>query len=184
MTDRDTLEQLGVKYREMLAMRLAHTSGEEDEAEARQRMAELASRFPGALREIDDLEIEVIRHRIRSLEATLRGEAEVEPWMVAVGLFHGLARGALRAKRWLAGRKHVDAETTRAFAHDVELGGPEDALAWAGDLARVASPPRGRVMDLVFDRLAAALGTTPEEARRLVFGVPRRQRLRRRGEEA
>ena len=183
---RDTLEQLRRKYGEMLSMRLAHDSGAESEARARQRMAELASRFPGSLREIDQLELAVIRERIDRLEAALRGEAPVERWMEAMGLFHSLARGALRAKRWLAGRKTVDAVT--AAEYESNVGDPTDpavgasavadGLAWTSELARIAAPPRGRIMDLVFDRLARTLGTTEREARRLVFG-PRRRRPKR-----
>jgi hypothetical protein len=174
-TTRDTLEQLRDKYREMLAMRLEHDSGQEDEAAARARMAALARRFPGALREIDDLELGVIRDRIARLDAALRGECAIEPWMDAIALFHALARGALRAKTWLAGRRTVDAATANAYeryAADLAMAG--DALAWAGDLASVATPPRGRVMDLVFARVAASLGTSEPEARRLVFGPSRR----------
>jgi hypothetical protein len=153
-------------------------------------MAELASRFPGALREIDELELAVIRERIERLDAALRGDGPVERWMEAVGLFHSLARGALRAKRWLAGRKTVDAITVLAYASDVagvaDPAGPAgasavdgavaDGLAWTGELARIAAPPRGRIMDLVFARLARKLGTTEREARHLVFGPPRRVR--------
>ena len=185
---RDTLEQLRRKYGEMLSMRLAHDAGTETAARARERMAELASRFPGALREIDDLELSVIRDRITRLDATLRGEAEVERWMEAVGLFHALARGALRAKRWLAGRKTVDPATLLEYESDAarvdDPAGPPatdatlaaDALAWAGELAHIAAPPRGRIMDLVFARVARTLGTTDVEARHLVFGTRRRSR--------
>ena len=148
--------------------------------------------FPGALREIDELELAVIRERIERLDAALRGDGPVERWMEAVGLFHALARGALRAKRWLAGRKTVDAITVLAYASDVadlavaDPAGPAgagavdgavaDGLAWTGELARIAAPPRGRIMDLVFARLARKLGTTEREARHLVFGPPRRVR--------
>lgn len=187
-TTRDTLEQLRCKYGEMLSMRLAHDSGAETEARARQRMAELASRFPGALREIDELELAAIRERIERLEAALRGDAPVERWMEAVGLFHSLARGALRAKRWLAGRKTVDAVTVSQYETDVGAHALADAAvenatladdrSWASDLARVAAPPRGRIMDLVFARVARTLGTTEREARHLVFGAPRRARRR------
>jgi hypothetical protein len=185
-TTRDTLEQLRRKYGEMLSMRLAHDSGAETEARARQRMAELASRFPGALREIDELELGVIQERIERLEAALRGDVPVERWMEAVGLFHSLARGALRAKRWLAGRKTVDAITVLQYESDVgvhaladaaaDAGALADEWSWASDLARIAAPPRGRIMDLVFARLARTLGTTEREARHLVFGAPRRGR--------
>jgi hypothetical protein len=183
---RDTLDQLRRKYGEMLSMRLASDSGADTKARARQRMAELASRFPGALREIDELELAVIRERIERLDAALRGERPVERWMEAVGLFHALARGALLAKRWLAGRKTVDAVTVLAYESDVaalaEPGAPADAgrvadgLAWTAELARIAAPPRGRIMDLVFARVARTLGTTEREARHLVFGPPRRAR--------
>jgi hypothetical protein len=190
---RDTLEQLRAKYAEMLSMRLAHESGVESKARARRRMAELASRFPGALREIDELELAVIRDRIRRLDAALHGQSGVERWMEAVGLFHSLARGALQAKRWLAGRKRVDAATVLEYESDVvdmtdkrgavettihpaDRSAVDDRLAWRSELARIAAPPRGRIMDLVFARVAQTLGTTELEARSLVFGPPRRPR--------
>jgi hypothetical protein len=195
-TTRAMLEQLRNKYVEMLSMRVAHDSGTEDDARARQRMAKLASRFPGALREIDELELEVIRDRIDRLDAALRGDAAVERWMEAIGLFHALARGALGAKRWLAGRKRVDPSTALEYERHVSgaagrgaLSTPQehgsragravdgahdaDALAWSAELGRIAAPPRGRIMDLVFERVAEALGTTEGEARHLVFGPPR-----------
>jgi hypothetical protein len=145
-------------------------------------MAALASEFPGALREIDDLELDVIRGRIHQLDAATRGEVPVEAWMEAISLFHEMARGALGAKRWLAGRKTVDATTHRAFVdHAGSLPARSfgrEVLAWSGDLAVLAAPPRGRILDIVFARVAASLGVTEGEARRLVFGVPRRERRR------
>jgi hypothetical protein len=171
------LEDLRRKYREMLAMRLAHDAGDDPAARVRARMAGLALHFPGALREIDDLELDEIRRRIGALEAVLHENAEVERWMSAVALFHVLARGALCAKRWLAGRRHLDAEVERAYAAAVPtLAFPQDAGQWINDLPSIASPPRGRVTDLVMIRIGALLGTDAREARVLVFGVPRRDR--------
>ena len=177
---RETAEALRAKYVEMLEMRIAHDSGKEDTALARGRMLALASRFPGALREIDDLELDLIRDRIVRLDAVVRDGASGDPWMEAVAVFHSVARGALTAKRWLGGRKRVDVALERAYAADVPgLPFPDDARAWEGDLASVASPPRGRLMDLVFARVARTLHTTQREARILVFGPPRRDRHRR-----
>jgi len=171
------LEELRAKYAQMLAMRIAHASGDEDADEARARMAEVASRFPGALREIDDLELAEIRRRIEALDEVVEGLREAEPWMEAVALFHAMARGALCAKRWLGRRKRVDAEVEQAFDRGVvALLFPEDARGWRSDLARIASPPRGRVMDVVFGRLAGELGLSERATRRLIFGVPRRER--------
>ena len=169
--------ELRGKYAQMLAMRVAHGAGEEDAAAVRTQMAALAARFPGALREIDELELREIRRRIEALDAVVATSAEVEPWMEALALFHALARGALAAKRWLAGRKRVDAAVRGRFSAEVEtLPFAQDARAWAGELAVIASPPRGRVLDFVFARLARTMGTSERAARRLVFGTPRRER--------
>jgi hypothetical protein len=157
----------------MVALRVARLS----EEEMRQRMGELALHFPGALRELDDLELGEIRRRVDALEAVLEGRVQPEPWMEAVALFHALTRGALVVKRWLGGRKRVDAALTRRFvAENAQLPFAEDAQSWAEELAGIASPPRGRLTDAVFARLARTLGVAERQARRLVFGVPRRER--------
>jgi hypothetical protein len=172
-------EELLEKYGEMLAMRVAHDSGDEDAVAVRRRMADLASRFPGALREVDELELVEIRRRIDRLNAVLTSPAEEEPWMEAVGAFHSVARGAFGAKRWLDGRKRerVDAAVESAFILEAKgLPFSEELLAWAGHLASIASPPEGRVTNLVFARLALRLGTTEKEARLRVFGPSRRAR--------
>jgi hypothetical protein len=165
------------KYAQMLSMRDAHASGREDAASVRVQMAELAARFPGALREIDELELHEIGRRIAALDAVAAEAAPQEPWMEAMALFHAMTRGALAVKRWLAGRKRVDAALRmRLHAEAASLPFPEDARAWADELGRIASPPRGRLTEVVFARLALRIGTTPHAARRLVFGVPRRSR--------
>jgi hypothetical protein len=168
------LEELRAKYAEMLAMRLAEEvepAQRPNEREVRQRMMALASRFPGSLREIDALDLDEIRARVDKLGAVLSGECAVEPWMEAIMLFHQFARGALCAKRWLCGRKRIDAEIERRFAAQAAtLPFPDDARAWATQLSRIAAPPHGRVTHLVFVRVADSLGTSEREARRLVFG--------------
>lgn len=122
---------------------------------------------------MDDLELDEIHRRIGSLDAVLQESAEDEPWMDAVWTFHELARGVLVVKRWLGGQRTVDAAIEAAFAYELELSFPEEVRGWAGDLSRVAAPPRGRVMDLVFARLAERIGTTEAQARQLVFGSRR-----------
>jgi hypothetical protein len=171
---REALEELRGKYAEMLAMRVEHASGSEDPSAVRRRMAALAARFPGSLREIDDLELQEIRRRVAALDGVLADGRGVEPWMEAVALFHALARGALVAKKWLAGRKRIDRRALRSYAETVSsLPFPEDARQWAAELGRVASPPRGRVTALVFARLARELGVSEREARRRVFSARR-----------
>jgi hypothetical protein len=168
---RSDLAALREKYEEMLRLRL-ESSG----ADPRRAMAALASQFPGALREIDELPLETIAARVTDLRASERG-GPVARWMEATHLFHALTRGALCAKKWLAGRKDVGEEVRREFDREVgSLCWVDDARAWQADLARVASPPRGRVTELVYERMGAVLGVSPDEARTLVFGSARRER--------
>jgi hypothetical protein len=88
-------------------------------------------------------------------------------------------RGALCAKGWLAGRKRVDTGVEQLFTNALPgLRFPNDAEVWQEELARLASPPDGRVSSLVFERIAADLGETQAVARALVFGVSRARRPR------
>jgi hypothetical protein len=174
---REALEELRAKYAEMLSMRMEHASGAEDPTFVRRRMSTLAARFPGSLREIDELELREIRRRIAALDGVLGQGCAVEPWMEAVALFHRLTRGSLVAKKWLAGRKRVDASIRDAFVESIPgLPFADDAREWAGQLARIASPPGGRLTALVYVRLGRALGVSEREARRLVFAAGRRGR--------
>jgi hypothetical protein len=174
--------QLRDKYVEMLAMRLAHASGHQEATDVRARMMALAARFPGALREIDDLDLVELRSRIAKLEGVLTGALPSEPWMEAVSLFHEMTRGALCAKRWLSGRKRADAAVEGAYAmHVAGLEDSEDARAWMGELAAIAMPPGGRLTALVYARIGRILGTSDSQARNLVFGASARSGRRRHG---
>jgi hypothetical protein len=174
------IAELREKYLEMLAMRIRDAAADPDAADAarvRARMSALAARFPGALRELDDLEMSEIQRRIGGLSAVLAGAGEVEPWMEAIALFHRFARGALWAKRWLNGRRSVSGELEMAYAADAEtLDLSGDALSWRTELAAVASPPTGRLTRLVYARMGQELGVTEAEARRRAFGSPRKER--------
>jgi hypothetical protein len=171
---RTDLAALRAKYEEMLRLRLAADAG--TPGDPRRAMSALASQFPGALREIDDLTLDAIRERASELRAAEDG-GMVAPWMRATHLFHALTRGALCAKKWLAGRKAIDAATLTAFDREADaLCWSDDARAWRDDLVRLASPPRGRVTELVYARVAAILGMTEENVRVLIFGRSRRAR--------
>jgi hypothetical protein len=142
-------------------------------------MAQLAARYPGALREIDDLPLAEIERRVAALDEAIGGERQVESWMVAAARFHALARGALCAKRWLEGRREVDEGVERAYALAVpSLAFPAEARQWSGALKELAAPPRGRMTSVVFARIASELDLSEAAVRELVFGVPRRHRPR------
>lgn len=166
--DREKWRALHAKYTEMLRLRLL--SERDPSHDPKLEMAALARSFPGALREIDRIPMGVLEHRLSLLEEVVEGRADAEPWMEASHRFHALLRGALTAKRFLAGRKAIDDVTRAAFVALAQSEpAPDEILAWKDALADVADPPRGRVLPLVLGRLAKALGTTEDEARALVF---------------
>ncbi len=152
----------------MLALREAHARARSEpsfvEPDPRPELARLAEQFPGSLREIDRLALDVIRRRIAALVHAERDATALEPWMRAQIVFHAEARGALAAKRWLAGRREITAELRSAFVRE-----QRDASYLADELEAIATPPRGRLMGLVFARVARALAITPAEARALVW---------------
>jgi hypothetical protein len=162
------LTSLRTKYARLLALRELHERAKSDatfvEPDPRQEMTSLARTWPGSLRELDELPMDVIRTRITALDRALRDPSRIEQWMIAQAAFHRLARGALSAKRWLGKRKRITSDVRASF----EEHAPRDARAWRDALADVASPPRGRLMDLVFARLASELDVSIAEARRLV----------------
>jgi hypothetical protein len=168
---REDLTELRLKYTEMLALRVENDAGAA-QAQVRPRLIALAARFPGALREIDQLALGEIRRRIGALDVALGGGDLSEPWVDAMLLFHRFARGALWAKRWLGGRKSVDPEMRRSYVTDASSLGEraEEALSWSDCLADVARPPEGQITRLVYVRIASALGLTEREARSRVFG--------------
>jgi hypothetical protein len=168
------LGSLRRKYERMLALRREHEQARMEghvEPAPRRWLVQLAEEFPGALREIDRLPLEVITARIDALASAERDPSRSAPWMEAQLLFHGLARGALAAKRWLRGRKRIDDLTRAAFDAAIPtMPRGVDAQAFASELHRIAAPPRGRLMDVVYARVAAVLGVTDDEARALVAG--------------
>ncbi|MBX3209233.1 MAG: hypothetical protein KF764_29645 [Labilithrix sp.] len=172
--DRQDLRALRDKYERMLSLRTAHERARRDvsfvEPDPRPEMARLAADYPGSLREIDRLPLDVIAARIAALSAAERRPLDAEPWMIAQATFHRFARAALATKRWLAGRKAITPALRSAFTRaTARLPHGADARLLASELEAIASPPRGRLMDVVHARVARTLDVTPAEARRLVF---------------
>lgn len=176
--DRHDLRGLRDKYERMLALRTAHARARVDpffvEPDPRPEMARLAEEYPGSLREIDTLGLDVIAARIAALRTAEARPREAQPWMIAQVAFHRYARGALAAKRWLAGRRAITPALRSAFTRaTARLPRGADAGLFAEELETIAQPPRGRLMDVVHARVARALDVTPAQARALVFGSTR-----------
>jgi hypothetical protein len=157
----------------MLRLRELHARARNEpgfvEPDPRAAMAELARTYPGALREIDELPLALIHARIDELRAAETDATSIAPWMIAQSRFHALARGALAVKRWLEGRAVTPALDESFASALAALPFAEDAELWRSDLAAIASPPRGRLMVLVYARLARELGTDVTSVRAAVL---------------
>lgn len=79
---------LRAKYAEMLALRRAHDAGEAGDPTPRLRA--LAARFPGALRELDELPMQELERRVAYLEAACVGAVGAEPWAPLLHRYHEL----------------------------------------------------------------------------------------------
>ena len=80
------LASLRTKYERLLALRRLHDRAKTDasfvEPDPRSEMTSLARTWPGSLRELDELPIEVIRSRIAALDRALRDVHRIEQWMI------------------------------------------------------------------------------------------------------
>jgi hypothetical protein len=126
----------------------------------------LAREFPGALRELDALPLDEIDRRSLSVELALRG-GPTEALLEWVSQYHALMRAALMIKRRLRGRRQVSSEEASLLASSVsrELGMHCDLEL----VVAVQSPPRGRLNEVVFLRLASTFGVSPDRLRTALF---------------
>lgn len=151
MSDLNHLRELRLKYLTMRAMRTATTIAPRDELRA------FSQRWPGALAEIDRIPMTLIEQRIAELDRAIEGSSREPPpmWARAWILTHRRLRGALAIKLWLKGRRTLDDDETRLLA---QAQFPPESELYRARLDEVASPPEGRVMELVLRDVAAELG--------------------------
>jgi hypothetical protein len=166
---RRCLEGLLDKYVEMRRMRAEHVTG--TAVDPKREMRALAGRFPGALREIDELPLAVIDARIdelRKLLASKRG-ADAPSWARWSISYHGWMRVALRVKR--TPRTANLEEARERFLEDYAPAPDEPAPdeLTAATFASLARPARGRLNPIVLARVAEAHGTTAAAVTRVLF---------------
>jgi len=165
------LSRLRKKYEFILELRLRRL---QSEPAPKDELRALSGEFPGALRDLDALPLAEIHDRIDALVAAELDPARMGPWMIAELSFYGAMRGALAAKGWLKKRRDVDDAVRDAFAREAALlTHGEEAKTWLADLAHVARPPRGRIVQLAFARVARDMSLSPEEVGALVFRHPK-----------
>lgn len=176
----DELAALVERY-EML---LAYAAAEPGRTPVRRdSIRALSVRFPGALRELDGLGVDVIARRsARARELLERAETDPEPelplWARCVVELTPRLREVLRIKRWLARRRapRDGAEVGAALAawYDRQPGGHDPAITPAPALElveQVAAPPGGQVQRLAYEGAARALGLEVAELKRELYGA-------------
>lgn len=128
----------------------------------RARLRAISQRWPGVLAEIDRIAPDVLHDRIAALEKALSLGAEPPLWARAWILTHARLRGALAIKFRLRGGRPLGDPATL----------PPDAAPYLDRIAEIASPPNGRIVDLVYADVARILGLNPAEMRALLMPRP------------
>jgi len=187
---RVTLEMIAVlrqKYREIKRLRMTDAShGASGQAhDPKREMAALARRFPGALRELDELPMERIDARLAELDAALDSGCVPEWAALQVG-YHGTYRFALRIKRRAAQRGRLDdAAIDRAVAQlltdaateglgvepneRAELDEPSLCELDASELRAILRPAGGRLHGWVLNQVARRAAVSPGEVSQALF---------------
>lgn len=142
------------KYQTLRSLRV-----QTHELAPRAELAALAASFPGALRELDRLPLDVIEARLSAIDAVVRGVAEAELWMHLQVAYHGFMRAALRIRRLLARAEGLpsghDAATYLALlGYSPALDEPALDRFDAAALATIAKPPGGRLNPWVIAQVA------------------------------
>lgn len=166
------LESLEEKYFLITALRTARAT--RGELASRDTLRGLATRFPGALRELDTLPDAVLHARLSSLrQAVLTGS--VPYWAPWIADYHTLMRATLALKSRLRRGRTLDPALASLEAQKLcaQTGFSLDERY----VFAVARPPRGRLGVLVFDTLSARYGVAPETLWQELFPTRRASRF-------
>jgi hypothetical protein len=162
----DDVAALARKYRTLASLRREREAGAP--IPAREVFRDLADEFPGALRELDTLAMDVITARLAALDACIAGDSETAAWMAIEHAHHAWMRAALMLKRRLRKKRVLsDADAERMVRDAVARAGVEVDVAFVRE---VASPREGRLRVVVLERVAIACDVTVEEVRAVLFG--------------
>lgn len=170
---RAALTGLRDKYAKLIALRLAAAAG--SDADPRSEMAELAARFPGALRELDRRPLQELHARLEALQAALCDAGPEPPWAELQAAYHGTMRAVLRlrpALRACASEAEADACLRLRYAPLAEDEPARDEI----DEALVAGlwrPPGGRLNPVVLRFLARTRGIPTDGLEHALFGDAR-----------
>lgn len=162
---REELLALEAKYAQLEALRRARERGES--IPERAVFKSLAGQFPGALRELDKLPMDVIEMRRQQLGIAVAGGL-VQPWMAWMVAYHALLRAAL----WIKMRTAKQPDVTNERAAFL-VRGVADEFGFGVDIefvVAVARPHAGRINAVVLGRLEMIFGVPAGEIRWELFG--------------
>lgn len=128
----------------------------------RELLRAISQRWPGVLAEIDRIAPDVLHDRIAILEQVISTGEEPPLWARAWMLAHARLRGALAIKFRLRGGRALGDPTTL----------PPESAPYLERIGEIASPPNGRLVDLVFGEVARMVGVEPEKMRALLMPRP------------
>ncbi|MEM9192919.1 MAG: hypothetical protein AAGF12_27335, partial [Myxococcota bacterium] len=161
------------KYREMRRMRKVDeaTPAVEEGAPdpARPSMRALAARFPGALREIDELPMEEIEARISALETAVQSDGPLPAWAGWATAYHGWLRVALQIKRRSGRRTAEEVAAELPAWYRPGPGEPDPSELDPATVAAILRPPGGRLNPWVFARVGAKFSVSAEAVEAAIF---------------
>jgi len=164
------LRALQGKYQTLYELRVQGAPS----AVPRATFAALAAQFPGALRELDKLPLQVIELRLRALEAVLSGAAPAEPWMQLQIAYHGFMRAVLRIRRALIALRieHFEPaqECLERVAYIAAPGEPARGRFDAEMLRAIHRPPNGRLNPWVLEQVALDHAVSADAVERALLG--------------
>jgi hypothetical protein len=163
------LGPLREKYLELLRLREEHRGG--SAADPRARLAALAARFPGALRQIDRLTMDTIEARLFALDRAIEKGAPAPRWARLEIAYHGRMRATLRVKGAVRGvTDEAEALRCAAAAWAREADEPRERLD-SEALSQIRSPKSRRLHPMVLEAVAAAHGVDVSLVRDVLLGL-------------
>ena len=133
-------------------------------------LRELAQRFPGVLRQLDQLPLAVLDGRLAALTgARAMGVETVPEWVRPEVAYHHVLRVALRIRMWQAQNPAGDLPEWVSEAMPVAPGEP--TRAWCADrLGAILAPPGGRLNGWVLATVASYCGLEAQVLSTALFG--------------
>jgi hypothetical protein len=156
------------KYCELKRLRDEHDAGSRHDP--RPALAALARRFPGALRELDELPMPELEAKLAALAAAVAGQGPVPAWALLQASYHGTMRAALRIKGMFA--RGVDPASALRELPARYVPAPDEPGLERLDLAALEAilrPHHGRLNPWVFECVAERHGVSAEQVRKALF---------------